>query len=137
MRIMEQKPLRCAVNPAVGREDEPLGTTPRPKKIVVIGAGPAGITFAVTATRRGHKVCLFGRRDCIGGKVIAGSRPSFKRPLRLLLEFWEREIADAPMDVRLGTTATLDSIDALSPDLVVLATGDALVLWPSETRWTR
>lgn len=123
IRIMEQKPLRCAVNPAVGREGEPLDTTPRPKRIAVIGAGPAGITFAVTAARRGHEVHLFERRDRIGGKVIAGSRPSFKGPLRLLLEFWEREIADAGMDVRLGTAATPDSIGALSPDLVVLATG--------------
>ncbi len=123
IRIMEQKPIRCAVNPEVGREDESFLRTHSPKRIAVIGAGPAGITAALVASRRGHEVHLFERQNCIGGKLTAGSRPLFKHPLQRLLEFWEREIAASDVCLHLGITATPESVAPFEPDLVVLATG--------------
>ncbi len=123
IRIMEQKPIRCAVNPEVGRESESQPRARSPKRIAVIGAGPAGITAALVASRRGYEVHLFEQQHRIGGKVIAGSRPSFKRPLQRLLEFWEREIAASEVFLHLGFTATPESVASLKPDLVILATG--------------
>jgi len=123
IRIMEQKTIRCAVNPEAGREGEPVREAHPPKRIAVVGAGPAGITAALVASQRGHEVYLLERGNRIGGKLIAGSRPSFKRSLQRLLEFWEREIAASEVSLYLGITATPEFVATLEPDLVILATG--------------
>ena len=123
IRIMEQKTLRCAINPHVGRELEPLPPTARPKRVVVVGGGPAGTTFAETAAGQEHDVHLFEKRGSLGGKVLAGSKPTFKEPLRRYLTFLNHQLAHSDVTLHLCTEATPESVAKLSPDWVILATG--------------
>jgi len=132
-RIMEQKILRCAVNPKAGREGEIVSRVSQAKRIAVVGGGPAGITAAVIAAQRGHKVHLFEERNYIGGKVVAGSRPVFKRPLKQFLEFLNSWVRSNPVALELGVRATPEVIDELSPDLVFLATGGKQRALPFDT----
>lgn len=132
-RIMEQKIIRCAVNPKAGREGETVSQVSRDKRIAVIGGGPAGITAAVTAAQRGHQVHLFEARSCIGGKLVAGSRPTFKKPLKQFLEFLDSWVRDNAVALELGVRATPEVIEEVSPDLVILATGGKQRVLPFDT----
>ncbi|MEI6101787.1 MAG: NAD(P)-binding protein, partial [Eubacteriales bacterium] len=72
---------QCAVNPRTGFEDvteEIPSPAAKPKRIAVVGAGPAGVLFAVGAAKRGHKVDLFEKSAEIGGKIIPGCIPKIK-----------------------------------------------------------
>eukprot|EP00823_Brevimastigomonas_motovehiculus_P003664 TRINITY_DN2276_c0_g1_i2.p1 TRINITY_DN2276_c0_g1~~TRINITY_DN2276_c0_g1_i2.p1 ORF type:complete len:530 (-),score=156.96 TRINITY_DN2276_c0_g1_i2:496-2085(-) len=83
--------VKCSVNPMCGSEHsffEPLSSpstvlkTNKPKKIAIVGAGPAGIIAATQAAHRGHDVTLFEQRPSIGGMLIPGSRPRMKWEVR-------------------------------------------------------
>ena len=125
-RIMEQKTLRCAVNQDVGHRScfpQQVSRSSNRKKIVVVGAGPAGIIFSVTAGKLGHEVTLLEARDRIGGKIVYGSIPAFKRPLRSLLSYYEYLLESSSVDLRLNHKASISELSELSPDVVVVATG--------------
>lgn len=132
-RIMEQTTIRCAVNPEAGREGEELPPAPRVKRVAVVGGGPAGVMAAVTAAQRGHTVFLFEERNCLGGKIIAAAKPTFKRPLKQFLNFLEVYVRKSGVKVELGVHATPEVIEVLSPDLVILATGGKEHTLPFET----
>jgi 2,4-dienoyl-CoA reductase-like NADH-dependent reductase (Old Yellow Enzyme family) len=116
----------CTVNPAVGREDrwaESMFDRADPQNVVVVGGGPAGMKFAETAARRGHRVTLIERDSALGGAVRhAAALPSRGR--------WQDFIDDLSgsmerlgVSVRLNETATAQTIRGLAPDLAVIATG--------------
>lgn len=116
--------IACAQNPRTGREH----TLPRPeravqpRRILVVGAGPAGLAGAAEAAAAGHEVVLLERRPRIGGQVsLAGSAPMHEEMARSLRRNYERLLAD--VDVRLDTEADGELLETLAPDAVVLATG--------------
>ena len=112
----------CAVNPALGNETLlPLVRTATPKHVVVVGAGPGGLEVARVATERGHRVTLLDKSDRLGGTLWFSSltTPDNQRLLRWL----KVEVERLGVDIRLKTEATVASIRALDPDVVVLATG--------------
>jgi 2,4-dienoyl-CoA reductase-like NADH-dependent reductase (Old Yellow Enzyme family)/thioredoxin reductase len=116
--------IACAQNPRTGRER----TLPRPERavqpvrILVVGAGPAGLAAAADAAAAGHEIVLLERGRRIGGQVsLAGSAPMHEEMARSLRRNYERLLAD--VDVRLDTEADGELLAALAPDAVVLATG--------------
>ncbi len=117
-------PPRCAVNPALGNEGRsmvPATRSATPRRIVVIGGGPAGMELARLAALRGHRVSLLERHGRLGGTAwFSQLTTPANQPL---VEWLEHEIASAGVDVQLGTAATVERIEALAPDLVVVATG--------------
>ena len=117
--------LGCAVNARAGRELEWGGPrrSPSPARVVVAGAGPAGLEAARVAAESGHDVVLYERDDVAGGQLrIAAAGPT-RSELLDFVTYAERELRRLGVDVRLGTAATRDAVLAEEPDLVVSATG--------------
>ncbi|MBH0092003.1 oxidoreductase [Pseudoalteromonas sp. SCQQ13] len=114
--------VKCAVNAATGKEFElKVIMTDKPKHIVVIGGGPAGIEAAVTASERGHKVTLLERSKRLGGTLFfaALAYPENGK----LLDYHLRQLAQSKVTVKLNTTATPKLISTLNADEVFVATG--------------
>ncbi|MGC8627849.1 MAG: FAD-dependent oxidoreductase [Acidimicrobiales bacterium] len=117
--------IRCGVNPLIGKSKDYGRTVPAmaPKKVVVVGGGPAGLEAARTAALRGHKVVLFEGQPDIGGAVLMGSVPPGKQKMAWLLEYYRRVLADLKVDVRTSMTVDEAAVMAEDPDEVVVATG--------------
>jgi len=116
--------LGCIVNPEVGREAEPLAPAREPKSIVIVGGGPAGLTAAITARRRGFEdVRLLESRPSLGGQFalsfLSPGKEAIERPFRSLV----REANESGAEILTGHAATAEEIAALEPDEVILATG--------------
>ncbi|MFN6952662.1 MAG: FAD-dependent oxidoreductase [Albidovulum sp.] len=119
--------ISCLVNPSAGREHEWGGDrfspAARSRHIVVVGAGPAGLEAARVAAERGHRVDLLEAQPRIGGQFrLAGEQPRRAQILDLL-DWYERQLEQLRVRLRLNTLAEADDIRALRPDAVVLATG--------------
>ncbi len=112
----------CLVNPLACYETEvEISPTTAPKKVAVVGAGPAGLSVAMTAARRGHKVTLFDKAGEIGGqlnmaKVIPGKEEFFG-----LVEWFDTMMDKYGVELRLNTQASAE--DMAGFDEVVVATG--------------
>lgn len=99
----------CSVNPTLGKETElPLIPAEKPKKIAVIGGGPAGMEAALTASRRGHHVVLFEKNE-LGGLVNVAAIPPFKKELIRLIDYYKTQIEKSNVEVRYEE-ATVDKI---------------------------
>ena len=119
--------LRCAANPSYGRELTwlPLRKTEEPKDIMVVGAGPGGCEFAITAHERGHKVTVYEKGDRLGGLVHVGSAvprvPT--RDLIHIVQWHKREMERLGIPVVFGTEVTPELVEEKKPDIVVCACG--------------
>jgi 2,4-dienoyl-CoA reductase-like NADH-dependent reductase (Old Yellow Enzyme family)/NADPH-dependent 2,4-dienoyl-CoA reductase/sulfur reductase-like enzyme len=116
--------LLCSVNPYLGREaEQDLPIPSKKKKVMVVGAGPAGMRCALTAGKRGHDVTLYDKQPYLGGMVYPGSRPAFKEDVGLFLEWFEEQIGESKVKVRLKVEVTPDMVRREAPDALVIAVG--------------
>lgn len=115
------KPV-CAVNAELGHYDEgPLVPAAEPRRVAVVGGGPAGMEAARVAALRGHEVTLLERSSHLGGTARFSSLTT---PANAdLVRYLTHAIDELGVDVRLDTEAGPDSLTSLSPDIVVVATG--------------
>lgn len=117
-------PLSCAVNPQAGFEVErEIHPAPAGKRVAVVGGGPGGLEAARVAALRGHTVDVYDRADHLGGVLWPAATPEFKKELRSMIGWWERQIARLPITVHLGTHVSADSPDLEGADEVIVATG--------------
>jgi len=123
-RIGQGRPLRCEVNPSAGREAI-FRMTPAAakKKVLVIGGGIAGMEAARTAALRGHEVTLVEKNDRLGGHLIAASVPKFKRTLKELLNWAEKQVSKGNIKIQLNTEATPRLVKEAKPDVIIVAVG--------------
>lgn len=119
-------PVSCAVNPACGRE-EIYGITPAIKKksILVIGGGVAGMEVARVCAERGHKVTLCEKSTRLGGNLVPGGVPEFKRYVRALVRWYERQLELLGVAVKLGKEISAKDAAEMKPDIIVTATGSS------------
>ncbi len=114
----------CSVNPYLLREAEQEMPLPsKKKKVMIVGAGPAGIRCALTASKRGHEVTLYEKQPYIGGMVYPGSRPACKEDLARLLDWYSGELTESTVTLKLDTEVTPEMVERATPDTLVIATG--------------
>ena len=117
-------PVTCAVNAAAGREVEmEIAAAARPKTVVVVGAGPAGLEAARVAALRGHRVFLADARRTIGGTPAVLAHDPNRRNLRDHAAFFEGRLAPLGVELMLGNPVTAEEMIEFAPDAVVVATG--------------
>ena len=119
--------IRCAINPYLGFEDlrTESGVTlaAEPKKIIVAGGGLAGMQFAIIAKRRGHDVTILEKSDALGGQMMLAGAPPVKGSMLRALDWFRAEVARRKIPVQLNTEATVETLSAMDPDIVVVAAG--------------
>jgi 2,4-dienoyl-CoA reductase (NADPH2) len=114
----------CLVNPRACHETElVIGRAAAPKRVAVIGAGPAGMACATTAAERGHDVTLFDAADRIGGQFNIARRIPGKEEFAETLRYFDRRIDKAGVKLRLNQRVDAAMLIAGGFDHVVLATG--------------
>jgi thioredoxin reductase len=119
----------CAINPATGIERRwgrhsftPAAMTGR---VVVVGAGPAGLEAARTAALRGHEVVVLERRQRLAGQLALWALLPGREVMATIGSWYELELQRLGVEIRLGVDANASAVLAERPDAVIVATGAA------------
>jgi 2,4-dienoyl-CoA reductase (NADPH2) len=124
--VFEGRKASCLVNPRAARETELVATrAPRPRRIAVVGAGPAGLATATIAAERGHAVTLFEADPRLGGQFNYAKRIPGKAEFEETLRYFANRLAALTVEQRLGVRVDPPMLLAEGFDAVVLATGVA------------
>jgi 2,4-dienoyl-CoA reductase-like NADH-dependent reductase (Old Yellow Enzyme family) len=117
--------ITCVQNPQAGRESVlgNIARAPEAKRVVVVGGGPAGLAAASAAAQRGHAVVLFERASLPGGQLRWAARIPGDGETANVIDYLAGEVRRLGVQVRLGEEATVETVLAMSPDTVIIATG--------------
>jgi len=121
--IFSDRTATCLVNPRACRETEFDEAPHQPKRVAVIGSGPAGLAAASTAAALGHRVTLFEEHEELGGQIHLARRVPGKTEFNEMLRYFMRQIERARVDVRPGVRATAEDLAAGNFEKIIIATG--------------
>lgn len=122
--IAQQKPVSCLVNPRTGKEEAyQITQTMNPKKVMIIGGGPAGMEAAIVAAKRGHQVTLYEKADRLGGQWLLAAVPPGKEQLNSFTVWQKQELVRSGVTVKLNTEVTEDLVNREAPDEIIYAAG--------------
>jgi pyruvate/2-oxoglutarate dehydrogenase complex dihydrolipoamide dehydrogenase (E3) component len=133
---MAERPVtftrRCAVNPLIGREIEGMEVLPaaHKKKVMVVGAGVAGLKAAITAAQRGHQVILCEKSSQVGGILKSEQAIPFKHEMYELGLTLEKQALDEGVEIRLNTPVTPEYVEQEKPQALILAVGSTPIVPP-------
>ena len=125
-RIYQGGMALCIHNPATGREETmPHDISPAldPKKVVIVGAGPAGLEAARVAALRGHAVTVFEAASSPGGQIRLTAQSPRRREMIGIIDWRMAQCAARGVEFRFNTYAEAADVTALAPDVVIIATG--------------
>ena len=116
--------MTCALNPRAGQEAcFPPVKAQTSRKVLVIGAGPAGMAAALTASDRGHSVILADANPVPGGLLNVAKLPPHKANFQNVIDFYTRALQRAGVECRFGKALCAADVLALAPDMTIVATG--------------
>ena len=122
--VFQLKTASCLVNPRACYETElNITSASSPKKLMVVGAGPAGLAFATTAAFRGHKVTLYDSASEIGGQFNIAKRVPGKEEFSETLRYFKRQIELTGVTLKLDTLVTAADLEHSDADEIIVATG--------------
>jgi NADPH-dependent 2,4-dienoyl-CoA reductase/sulfur reductase-like enzyme len=116
----------CSINPVIGNEllwEQKFKPAAVKKRVVVVGAGPAGLEAARVAAMRGHSVVLLEKAKRVGGQMLLASKAPGRDSFEDFIYFQENEIDRLGIELRLQTTADAAMIHALGAEVLVCASG--------------
>ncbi len=123
-RLGQRKGIECAVNPCTGREGVmtmmPVNT---PKKVVIVGGGPAGMEAALSAAMLGHKVTLLEKTDRLGGLINVAKLPPHKEVLERLNEYYMKALAKHGIQPVFNHESSAEELAGMDCDALFVATG--------------
>ena len=113
----------CAVNPFVGEENYELPTDGDSRKVMVVGAGPAGLTAAELMAKRGFKVTVYEKSSVAGGQVYLGAKPPLKEKLNWCIDDLITACTKLGVEIKYSAEVTKDLVEKEKPYAVICATG--------------
>ncbi|MBC8438729.1 MAG: FAD-dependent oxidoreductase [Deltaproteobacteria bacterium] len=129
--LFKLKHVECLCNPLAGFEGtKPVKKTTSPKKVLVAGAGPAGMTAALTAHSRGHDVIIYESSSRPGGQLYLAAAPPGRDEFAQLAKDLEIQIAAKKIPIVLKTEVSQEIIKKEKPDTIILATGSKPLIPP-------
>ncbi len=114
---------RCSVNPKIGRENIELKKNGNGRKVVVVGAGPAGLMSAELLADRGFSVTVLEKENAPGGQLVLAAAPPHKEKIAWCIEDLVTACNKKGVEIKLNTTATKDLIKEYEPYAVIIACG--------------
>jgi 2,4-dienoyl-CoA reductase (NADPH2) len=122
--IMNNLPVACSINARTGRETKYLiKQAAEPKKVTVIGGGPAGMEAARVAALRGHRVTLYEKENKLGGLLNVAILPPHKEELVNLINYLSHQVQKNGVQIKLGEEFTEDTLEQDMSEVVIVATG--------------
>lgn len=122
--LFSGRPVICLANARAGFEGERnISRTASPKRVMVIGAGPAGLEAAYRTAEAGHTVDLYEKRDRIGGQIWIAGTPPHKDELHELIFYYDMMLEKNSVSLHLETEVTADLIKNVKPDFIIAAEG--------------
>ncbi len=116
--------VACAINAQAGLEEQRIITKGKtPLKILIIGAGPAGLEAARVAALKGHEVTLVEKENRIGGQWNIAAVPPGKAEFASLLDYYKNILPELNIRLILNTSADVEFIKKQNPDKIIVATG--------------
>ncbi len=127
--MFKGEPIRCLVNPTVGREAEIVPAETK-KKVAVIGGGPGGLYAAYIAALRGHDVTLFEKADQLGGNFRIAAYPPGKGDITAAIRNMIVKCQLNGVEIKTNTEVTPELLKEFKPDAAILATGSTPLILP-------
>lgn len=116
-------PVTCSVNPWLGNEQEVEEIVQKPKRIAIVGGGPAGITAALVARKQGHDVTLYDAKDRLGGQLLTAFVPPHKELIEKFYRYLVKQVEKGDIKVKLGQKVTPEMLLEGGVESILVATG--------------
>ncbi len=127
--ILGEGNIRCSINPETGQETVyPQGPATKPKRVLVVGSGPGGLTAAFEAARLGHRVSLFEQENELGGQLRFARIPPYKKIYGEWIDWQIDQVRKAGVSIQSGTAVSEKLLRDQNPDHVILASGGEKII---------